>query len=403
VRILVVTDQWFPDVGGGAARVATETAQHLAQRGHELTVLAPHVSGRDQELREGNLRVLRVLDRHRLPQSLIDAVQTWRLARRQRGRGFDVSVAHQTTVAVGLGWAGIDAPRALVFHASPVRESRFLRSRARSPLARVRLLALEALLRPMERLAVRNAEGVLVLSNFSRRIVIEDHPEAAPRVLRVSGGVDTSSFTPGGGMEAARRGLDLPTDARVLLTVRRLEPRMGLEMLLNAVAQLGSGIDVVIAGTGSLERDLRGLAEQLGLASRARFLGRVADAELADWYRAADLFVLPTAAYEGFGMATVEALASGTPVVGTPVGATPELLGPLEPRLIAERADVAALAEAIRDTLPLARGELRTRARRYAEESFSWSTVAPEWEDALRVVAGSPASPGRGQRGAKPR
>jgi glycosyltransferase involved in cell wall biosynthesis len=388
VRILVATDQWFPDVDGGAARVATATAEQLAQRGHEVTVLAPRAPGEERELRNGSLRLRRVLDRHRLPQSLIDAVQTWRFARRERARGFDVAVAHQTTVAVGLGWRGVEAPLALVFHASPVRESRFLRSRASTPLSRVRLRAIETLLTPVERLAIRSADRVLVLSDFSSRILIDDHPDAAPRVLRVSGGVDTSSFSPAGGMEPARRRLGLPIEPRLLLTVRRLEPRMGLELLLGAVASLEGDVELVIAGSGSLEADLRALADRLGISTRTRFLGRIGETELAEWYRAADLFVLPTAAYEGFGMATIEALASGAPVVGTPVGATPEILRPLEPRLVATRAEVSALAEAILDTLPLARGELRIRARRYAEESFAWSAVTPAWEAALRTVAG---------------
>ena len=78
------------------------------------------------------------------------------------------------------------------------------------------------------------------------------------------------------------------------------------------------------------------------------------ESELRDWYRAADLVVLPTVAYEGFGMVTAEALATGTPVVGTPVGATPELLEPLDPRLVAAGSDPDALAAAIRNAFTFA-------------------------------------------------
>ena len=92
-------------------------------------------------------------------------------------------------------------------------------------------------------------------------------------------------------------------------------------------------------------------------------VGRVSDEELQEWHRAADLFVLPTVAYEGFGLVTAEALASGTPVVGTPVGATPELLVPLDARLVSRGTDAPALAEAMRTGLALATPELRERCR----------------------------------------
>jgi glycosyltransferase involved in cell wall biosynthesis len=106
-----------------------------------------------------------------------------------------------------------------------------------------------------------------------------------------------------------------------------------------------------------------------------RFVGRVAEDELLDWYRAADLFVLPTVAYEGFGMVTVKALASGTPVVGTPAGATPELLEPLDQRLVARGSDPDSLAAAIREALAFIGDDFRTRCREYPLARFDWSHV----------------------------
>jgi glycosyltransferase involved in cell wall biosynthesis len=112
-------------------------------------------------------------------------------------------------------------------------------------------------------------------------------------------------------------------------------------------------------------------------------VGRVSEDELRDWYRAADLFVLPTVAYEGFGMVTLEALASGTPVVGTKAGATPELLEPLEPRLVAEGSDPESLALAIGEALTFSDDDLRRRSREYAVARFDWERVTRVWEEAL--------------------
>jgi glycosyltransferase involved in cell wall biosynthesis len=173
---------------------------------------------------------------------------------------------------------------------------------------------------------------------------------------------------------------------------------MGLENLLQALATL-TGPDapkLAIVGEGIINSPLRGLCAELGLEGRVRLVGRVSDKSLRDWYRAADLFVLPTVAYEGFGMVTAEALASGTPVVGTPVGATPELLEPLDPSLVSESIAPAAVAASIRGALS-AGPELRQRSREYACERFGWSRAIQSWEAALLSTAalrtGRQASP----------
>jgi peptidoglycan/xylan/chitin deacetylase (PgdA/CDA1 family) len=126
-----------------------------------------------------------------------------------------------------------------------------------------------------------------------------------------------------------------------------------------------------------------------------QLLGRVPDDELIARLGDADLFVLPTVAYEGFGMATVEALATGTPVVGTPAGATPEVLGPLDERLLAEAATPEGIAAAIRRGLELLSPELRERCRAYAVARFSWEAALPAWEAELERAAESGRRPER--------
>jgi glycosyltransferase involved in cell wall biosynthesis len=83
-------------------------------------------------------------------------------------------------------------------------------------------------------------------------------------------------------------------------------------------------------------------------------------------------------------MATVEALASGTPVVGTAVGATPEVLAPLDPRLVAISADPEPLAAAITDALVFATSDdFSARCRAHAEERYALASAIARWEEAL--------------------
>jgi glycosyltransferase involved in cell wall biosynthesis len=400
MRILVATDQWFPDRLGGVARVATETSRRWAARGHEVVVLTPiDPSAPRRQDAEGEPTVLRVLPRGRVPETFSDPYATRRAARRLGGR-WDVAVAHTCTTAWGLR-RGVDAPLVDVFHADAAAEARFLAATAPRRRDRVSPTLLARPLARFQRMAVRDADAIVLLSEYSRRLLAAVDAAAARRAVRVSGGVDVGVFSPDGRDEARER-LGVATAERLVLSVRRLVPRMGLETLLDAAGRLGDvdHLRVAIAGGGPLEGDLRAAADRIGPRPAVELLGRVTEEELVLWLRAADLFVLPTVEHEGFGLATVEALASGTPVVGTPVGATPELLEPLEPRLVARGTDATSIAEAIRTGLELATPELRNRARAHACERYDWDVVMRGWDDALSVTHRRDGSSAR-ERGAR--
>jgi glycosyltransferase involved in cell wall biosynthesis len=321
-----------------------------------------------------------------LPQTIGDVIETWRLTRRELS-SFDLVLAHQATNATGIIAQRGDVPVVFVFHASVPLEQRLLRRRL-APTARLARLALHPSFVLLERVAVRSSERVLVLSEFSRSLLSTAHPETSDRAVLVSGGVDTARFSPLRDSErsALRAQLGVALRGPLLLSVRRLEPRMGLEELVQAAKLLADGgmeFTLAIAGDGIFANRLRSLAAELGLGDHVQLLGRVGEDVLPGLYAAADLFVLPTTAYEGFGISTVEAMASGCPVVGTDVGATPELLAPFEPRLIAARAAPTELAVTIRWALENLDGAARSRCAEYARERFDWERVIVGWEDAL--------------------
>lgn len=384
----MVTDQWFPDVKGGSARVAVAVASGLADRGHEVVVLAPRHPGAPQHSSTANLELHRTLGTRLDPRSITDAVETWRYARHHLDRRFDVVLAHQISNAVGLLAARLPAPLALVFHASAQREARFDRASLQSSRARVKSVLLDPILGLMERLSLTQATRVFVLSDFSRALAIQRSAAAEGRIRKVGGGVDTKRFIPATNRSRLREGLGIAPGTVALFTVRRLEPRMGIDSLLASVPLLRAEkpVHLFIAGGGSMRNHLARLSDDYGLADRVTFLGTVTDNELLTWYQAADLFVLPTLAYEGFGMVTAEALACGTPVVGTAVGAIPEVLGPLDDRLLAEPTP-DSLATAITSALRLPARDLRARSRDYAAATFSWSSVLANWEAALTEAA----------------
>jgi glycosyltransferase involved in cell wall biosynthesis len=249
----------------------------------------------------------------------------------------------------------------------------------------------------LERAAVRRARRIVVLSDYSRSLVCDDHPSACERVRVARGGVDTELFSPGSGQDAARAALGIPGDRALLFAVRRLEPQLGVEALVEAFHRLPPRTHLVVAGEGKLAPRLHELASDLGVGDRVRLVGAQGEDGMRLWYRAADLFVLPPAPHEGFGMATLEALASGTPAVAAPVGANPEVLGPLEPRLLARSARPGDMAAAIGESLELTGPSLRERCRDYAVGRFAWQRVIGVWEDALAEAAESTRGSGGGR------
>ncbi|MGF6806856.1 glycosyltransferase involved in cell wall biosynthesis [Paraburkholderia sp. Clong3] len=165
-----------------------------------------------------------------------------------------------------------------------------------------------------------------------------------------------------------------------MLAVRRLVRRMGLEDLIDAVKLLKrSAPDVLllIAGKGRLEGELEARIADAGLEHNVKLLGFVPDQHLAALYRAANLSVVPTVALEGFGLITVESLASGTPVLVTPVGGLPEAVAGLSPDLVLPETGAAAiaagLAGALNGTLKLPDADA---CRRYARERFDNAVIA---------------------------
>src|SRR5213078_4550928 len=257
-----------------------------------------------------------------------------------------------------------------------------------------------ALLWTLERASLKRASRIQVLSDFSARLLWDLYGISGERIVKIVGGADVERFHPSGTREAQRQALGLPGDRPLLFTLRNLEPRMGLDTLIRAMATVRERFPrvlLLLGGSGSLRPLLETLTVSLGLSEHVRFLGFVPERDLPAYYGAADAFVLPTRELEGFGLVTVEALACGTPVLGTPVGATPEILEPLSPSLVFRSLAPATMAEDIRRFVesarrqPEAQARLREACRRHVESRYAWDLAMDTLEGTLAGFAGAPA------------
>jgi glycosyltransferase involved in cell wall biosynthesis/SAM-dependent methyltransferase len=404
----MVSDVSPAAIEGGGERVLWEEAFRLVRRGHRVFLVSrlPAQGARETVEREGVRIQHYPVDRRSSLRFLFGSILQARraVARAMAEERFDLLHMHQPLSGYGALRAGRDLglPSLYTFH-SPAPLEYILR-RGMTAHHRPGLVgrATQALLWGIERTCLRRATRIRVLSDFSAGLIWKLYGIGADRLVKIPGGADLKQFHPAADRYALREALGLPARSPLLLTVRNLEARMGLDTLIRAMAILRRRIPdatLLIGGAGSLRGCLESLAVSLNLQQHVRFLGYIPEPDLPRYYQAADAFVLPTRELEGFGLITVESLASGTPVLGTPVGATPEILGPLDPSLLFREGTPEAMAEDLARFLDAARRDpaasraLREACRRHAERHYSWEDSVARLEAALRDLSLGPDDP----------
>jgi len=216
------------------------------------------------------------------------------------------------------------------------------------------------------------------------------------RVVTINPGVDLAVFRPGS-QQLARQRLGLPRDGVVLVFAGRVQPLKAPDIVLHAAAQmirddpsLASRLTVAFvggpSGTGRADPDaLTGLAAALGIAGAVRLEPPCPQPELAQWYQAATVVMVPSYS-ESFGLVAVEAQACGTPVVAASVGGLRTAVRDGFSGVLVNSRDPRSYARAVRDLLaePAALARLARGAREHASR-FGWS----ETVDALLRMYGA--------------
>jgi glycosyltransferase involved in cell wall biosynthesis len=240
--------------------------------------------------------------------------------------------------------------------------------------------------RRIERWVYQRADRLISLSSAFKQVLVQDFGVDESRVTVIPGGVDTRRFDLSQTRREARHMLGWPQDRPIILSVRRLTERMGLEDLVRAAALLKDRrVDalVVIAGKGHLSERLKLQIAAAGLENQVRLLGFVPEDQLPMTYRAADFSIVPSNSLEGFGLAAVESLATGTPVIATPVGGLPDIVKPLNEALLCRDSSPAALADAITNAIEQQSSLPGTlKCREYARQ-FDWSNIVHSIRDVM--------------------
>lgn len=302
----------------------------------------------------------------------------------QQSYGFSYQAVHShywLSGWVGRGLAQAWAvPHIVTFHTLALIK---LQSRAgeKEPLQR----------QQTERELMASADQIVAFSPHERDSMVRLYEADPSRIRLVPCGVDLTTFRPLD-QEESRKKLGLNGD-KVFLYVGRIESLKGLDLLVHTTAQLDTcqGIRVLVVGGDNgkdqeIER-LRQLAEELDVSDVIDFVGRVEQEELPVYYSAADVCVVPSF-YESFGLAALESMACGTPVVASRVGGLSTIIqhgrtGYLKswrcPEAFANSLEMIISSKSLQDSMGLA-------ARRRAE-GMGWDRVAAKMANTYQSLA----------------
>jgi glycosyltransferase involved in cell wall biosynthesis len=372
---------------GGAERMLFEQSVRLARKGHEVQILTRRPPGDDrwqwfaQQVEERRYGV-------DARNSLSFLYSTLRNSRRlfesmHAAAGFDCIHFHQPFSAAGVLRSRRSLAIPKIYSSYSLSFEEFVSRNPRpAGIVSLAMYRANALFRKhMERRVLRACDTIVVLSRFSEQRLKNAHGILPGGIEQIPGAVDTDHFRPAADKAVIREHLRLPAGRVVLFTVRNLVARMGLETILLAVKELrrrAPDLLLVIGGEGPLGSALKDLARRENISDQVRFAGFIPEPELPSYYQMADLFVLPTRELEGFGLVTLESMASGVPVAGTPVGGTVEILGRFDPGFIFKDTTPLAMAELIWGcyqqikTAPRRWADVSMRCRRFVEQNYSW-------------------------------
>ncbi len=381
---------------GGMSVYICELSEALGRRGHRIDIFTHQSAGTGDPIvnLNENVRLIYLnggrdgpvakLDHYDALEDYFGALETFR---KRSGRHYDVIHSHYWLSGL-LGQVAQDRwglPHVIMFHTLGALKNR---AGAVRPEPELRLVS--------ERKLVQTCQGIVAATPRERDNLLEYYGAALEKIKVVPCGVNLRRFRPVD-RQAARRQLDFGPDESILLYVGRFVPEKGLDRLIEALARLRRLPRprlVVVGGDGSdsaAYQDLQRLVHQCGVAERVTFAGRIEPSALPLYYSAANALVIPSR-YESFGLAGLESLACGTPVVSTPVGAADGILDKNSFGVVISGETPAALAGSIE--VLLSGGCDKAPAPDVVRASvlgFKWSTVAAAMTDLYKRVLESRA------------
>jgi glycosyltransferase involved in cell wall biosynthesis len=222
---------------------------------------------------------------------------------------------------------------------------------------------------------LKDADRVVAVSNRTMEYI---HKLGADRSKTsvIYNGVDIDYFHPAN-KEKSRKKLSLPKNRKIILSVRRLVYKNGLDTLIESIPYITRNhpnVLFVIAGKGPSKKLIEDHIKELGIKDNIKLTGFVPDELLPVYYNAADYFVLPSASGEGLPLVLLEAMACRLPVIATTVGGTPEIIESMKNGVLVPPRNPKAMAMTMSELLSEEKmgPAIGEGARKIVEKRFTW-------------------------------
>ncbi len=231
----------------------------------------------------------------------------------------------------------------------------------------------------LEKISLLACYKIITVSQYDKNEVERFHGSRfLHKISIVPIGIDLAEYNVCNKKNLMREKFLLPDSRFIFIVFRRLEHRMGLENLIKAFYGLAckENCMLLIGGKGSLMEYYSEIIKDLNIENNVKLLGFVSDQDKINYLQASDVFVLPTEDLEGFGIVILEAMACNLPVIATPVGAIPEVIGGLDSNLLAKSPSVDDIRYKLKWVYTNRNSIVNTdRYRRYVENNYDWNKI----------------------------
>lgn len=371
-KILMIGDSVYPDTMGGSHRHIHDISKLLAIKGYDVAVFSPMQKGVTSEREEiDGFTIYRYKKRKNKVFSLLDfLVNPYILFLRYvKTNGYpDIIHGHWplTCILVFFYCRLRKTPSRLVytFH-GPCFEEYNLELEGSGIIKKIFI----RFVRIVERAVIEKCDAVQTASNYMKEKLINLYNcKEKVSVNRLFVDLDNFKIC----TNEANRPIVFVPGYKYVFVLRRLKKRMGIQLLLEAIAIVIKShpeIKLLIGGQGDYKEYLERLAYELGINNHVTFLGFLPEEELKYYYSFSDVSVVPSLDLEGFGLATVESMACGTPVVATNICANTEIVGNITANLLTSF-DAEMMGQAIIKGVEM-KQDLRYKLREYVETNFN--------------------------------
>ncbi len=344
MKILIASDTYYPDVNG-ASYFTQRLAEYLAQAGHSVFVVAASTTFRETRTERNGVTIMGMPSLPILFYSGFRFTLPIFLGKRLRKiiREIDPDIIHiQNHFIIGR-WI---VPAAQACSVSVVATNHFMPDNLTHYLRMPQKITnvIDEFMWSDFAKIFNQVSFVTTPTHIAAGLI--QHRLTTP-VTPVSCGIDLIRFSPNNDGTYLRNRYQFP-DKPILMYVGRLDKEKHIDDILHAMKKVIEKLDIcfVIAGNGAERKNLESLSEHLGIRDHILFLGFVPDADLQNLYPLADCFVIASTA-ELQSIVTMEAMASGLPVIGADAAALPELIQDQENGLLFPARNIDALAEKI--------------------------------------------------------